>query len=131
MDDVNEAVTQVIFVVLIVLARRSIRTYKLKKLQCPLLPRRHPHLGNTSLQLVCKGLSAIALSSSTYILYKDKKTRDKAIKNLSVFLSDTTRDVISKPDMDKLWKGIFYCAPLPFFMRDFDLTSLQRFLDVR
>ena len=123
MDDVNEAVTQVIFVVLIVLARRSIRTSKLKKLQCPLLPRPHPHLANTSLQLVCKGLSAIALSS-TYILYKDKKTRDKAIKNLSVFLSDTTRDVISKPDMDKLWKGIFYCAPLPFSMRDFDLTSL-------
>lgn len=85
----------------------SVRTFKLKKLQC-----RHPHLGNTSLQLVCKGLSAIALFSSTYPFYEDKKTRDKAIKNLSVFLSDSTRDVISKPDMDKLWKGIFYCNTL-------------------
>lgn len=98
---------------------RSVRTSKLKKLQCPLLPRRHPHLGNTSLQLVCKGLSAIALFSSTYPFYEDKKTRDKAIKNLSVFLSDSTRDVISKPDMDKLWKGIFYCASLPFFYERF------------
>lgn len=35
-------------------------------------------------------------------------TRDKAIKNLSVFLSDPSRDVVAKPDMDKLWKGIFY-----------------------
>lgn len=42
----------------------------------------------------------------------DKKTRDKAIKNLSLFLSDG-QNVISKPDMDKLWKGIFYCALTP------------------
>ncbi|EDR15800.1 rRNA processing protein RRP1 [Laccaria bicolor S238N-H82] len=49
----------------------------------------------------------------------DKKTRDKAIKNLSVFLSDSTRDVISKPDMDKLWKGIFYC----FWMSDKPLVQ--------
>lgn len=42
---------------------------------------------------------------------KDKKTRDKAIKNLSLFLSDG-QNVISKPDMDKLWKGIFYCASI-------------------
>jgi len=41
--------------------------------------------------------------------FTDKKTRDKAIKNLSLFLSDG-QNVISKPDMDKLWKGIFYCG---------------------
>ena len=39
---------------------------------------------------------------------QEKKIRDKAIKNLSVFLSDPSRDDISKPDMDRLWKGIFY-----------------------
>ena len=42
-------------------------------------------------------------------MIKDKKTRDKAIKNLSLFLSDGQK-VITKLDMDKLWKGIFYCA---------------------
>ena len=42
---------------------------------------------------------------------KDKKTRDKAIHNLSIFLSDSQHE-IAKPDMDKLWKGMFYCALL-------------------
>lgn len=39
----------------------------------------------------------------------DKKTRDKAVKNLAAFLSDPDRPNISNHDMDKLWKGIFYC----------------------
>jgi ribosomal RNA-processing protein 1 len=39
----------------------------------------------------------------------DKKTRDKAVKNLAAFLSDPDRPHISNHDMDKLWKGIFYC----------------------
>jgi ribosomal RNA-processing protein 1 len=41
---------------------------------------------------------------------QEKKTRDKAVKNLSVFFSDPSRDAIAKSDMDKLWKGIFYSA---------------------
>ena len=39
----------------------------------------------------------------------DKKTRDKAVKNLAAFLSDPEGPLISSHEMDKLWKGIFYC----------------------
>ena len=39
----------------------------------------------------------------------DKKTRDKAVKNLAALLSDPDRPHISNHEMDKLWKGIFYC----------------------
>ncbi|KAG6841754.1 hypothetical protein C0991_007083 [Blastosporella zonata] len=53
-----------------------------------------------------------------YLASTEKKTRDKAIKNLSIFLSEST-DVISKPDMDKLWKGIFY----GFWMSDKPLVQ--------
>lgn len=54
-----------------------------------------------------------------YLASTEKKTRDKAIKNLSVFLSDPSRDVVAKPDMDKLWKGIFYS----FWMSDKPLVQ--------
>ncbi|CAA7265915.1 unnamed protein product [Cyclocybe aegerita] len=53
-----------------------------------------------------------------FLASADKKTRDKAIKNLSVFLSDT-QNVLPKSDMDKLWKGIFYC----FWMSDKPLVQ--------
>ncbi|KAH9004107.1 Nop52-domain-containing protein [Lactarius hatsudake] len=49
-----------------------------------------------------------------YLASTDKKTRDKAVKNLSAFLSDPERPHLSSHDMDKLWKGIFYC----FWMSD-------------
>ncbi|KAJ7492456.1 nucleolar protein,Nop52-domain-containing protein [Mycena latifolia] len=54
-----------------------------------------------------------------YLASNDKKIRDKAIKSLSAFLSDDSQDPISKPDMDKLWKGIFYC----FWMSDKPLVQ--------
>ncbi|KAI0652418.1 Nop52-domain-containing protein [Trametes meyenii] len=54
-----------------------------------------------------------------YLASTDKKTRDKAIKNLSVFLSDPSRDVLPKAEMTKLWKGIFYC----FWMSDKPLVQ--------
>lgn len=51
-----------------------------------------------------------------YISFVEKKTRDKAIKTLSIFLSDESRDEIPKSEMKKLWKGIFYCMySLPRF----------------
>ncbi|KAF4623826.1 hypothetical protein D9613_002231 [Agrocybe pediades] len=53
-----------------------------------------------------------------YLASTEKKTRDKAIKNLSVFLSDS-ENAISKSEMDKLWKGIFYC----FWMSDKPLVQ--------
>ncbi|KAF8807837.1 Nop52-domain-containing protein [Phlegmacium glaucopus] len=53
-----------------------------------------------------------------YLASTDKKTRDKAIRNLSIFLSDDQHH-ITKPDMDKLWKGIFYC----FWMSDKPLVQ--------
>ncbi|TFK30908.1 ribosomal RNA processing protein [Coprinopsis marcescibilis] len=49
----------------------------------------------------------------------EKKTRDKAIKNLSIFLSQSGENAIPKPEMDKLWKGIFYC----FWMSDKPLVQ--------
>ncbi|KAG6837685.1 hypothetical protein H0H93_004961 [Arthromyces matolae] len=53
-----------------------------------------------------------------YLASTEKKVRDKAIKNLSVFLSESN-DALSKPDMDKLWKGIFY----GFWMSDKPLVQ--------
>ncbi|KAK2461551.1 hypothetical protein APHAL10511_006014 [Amanita phalloides] len=50
-----------------------------------------------------------------YLASTDKKTRDKTIQQLSAFLSsDSSHDVLSKSDLAKLWKGIFYC----FWMSD-------------
>ncbi|OSX66937.1 hypothetical protein POSPLADRAFT_1051101 [Postia placenta MAD-698-R-SB12] len=67
-----------------------------------------------------------AASSSTdvpplgkYLASTDKKTRDKAIKGLSAFLSDPSRDALPKSEMAKLWKGIFYC----FWMSDKPLVQ--------
>jgi hypothetical protein len=62
----------------------------------------------------------------------DKKTRDKAVKNLAAFLSDPDRPHISSHEMDKLWKGIFYCEFLnnkKKGKKGFD-DHLRRFLDV-
>lgn len=49
---------------------------------------------------------------------EDKKTRDKAIKSLSTFLS-SSKDALPTPEMAKLWKGIFYC----FWMSDKPLVQ--------
>ncbi|KAI0068126.1 Nop52-domain-containing protein [Artomyces pyxidatus] len=54
-----------------------------------------------------------------YLASTDKKTRDKAIKSLSAFLSDPDRAALSENDMTKLWKGIFYC----FWMSDKPLVQ--------
>jgi len=60
---------------------------------------------------------------------QEKRTRDKAIKSLSLFLSDSSRDDIPKPDMDKLWKGIFYS--LSFLLILIQASQiLARLLDV-
>ncbi|EMD41841.1 hypothetical protein CERSUDRAFT_42980 [Gelatoporia subvermispora B] len=68
---------------------------------------------------------ATEASSSTtaplgkYLASTDKKTRDKAVKNLAAFLSDPSRDVLPKTEISKLWKGIFYC----FWMSDKPLVQ--------
>ncbi|KAJ7808233.1 nucleolar protein,Nop52-domain-containing protein [Mycena olivaceomarginata] len=54
-----------------------------------------------------------------HLASNDKKTRDKAIKSLASFLADDAQEPISKSDMDKLWKGIFYC----FWMSDKPLVQ--------
>jgi ribosomal RNA-processing protein 1 len=70
-------------------------------------------------------MTAVASSSSStpplnkYLASTEKKTRDKAIKTLSVFLSDESRVEIPKSEMAKLWKGIFYC----FWMSDKPLVQ--------
>ncbi|KAF9459823.1 Nop52-domain-containing protein [Collybia nuda] len=53
-----------------------------------------------------------------YLASTEKKTRDKAVKNLAIFLSDF-QDEIPKPEMDKLWKGLFYS----FWMSDKPLVQ--------
>ncbi|KAI0964425.1 hypothetical protein AcW1_001248 [Taiwanofungus camphoratus] len=69
-------------------------------------------------------MAAASTSSNTpplgkYLASTDKKTRDKAIKNLSAFLSDPSRDALPKSEMARLWKGIFYC----FWMSDKPLVQ--------
>jgi len=72
-------------------------------------------------------ISTMAAASSSadvpplgkYLASTDKKTRDKAIKSLTVLLSDPSRDVLAKSEMAKLWKGIFYC----FWMSDKPLVQ--------
>ncbi|KAK7064087.1 rRNA processing protein [Favolaschia claudopus] len=54
-----------------------------------------------------------------HLASNDKKIRDKAIKSLASFLADDAQENISKSDMDKLWKGIFYC----FWMSDKPLVQ--------
>ena len=39
----------------------------------------------------------------------DKKTRDKAVKQLAIFLSNDESNAMPEIEMAKLWKGIFYC----------------------
>jgi ribosomal RNA-processing protein 1 len=50
---------------------------------------------------------------------QDKKTRDKAVRNLAGFLSASGDDGIPPSEMTKLWKGIFYC----FWMSDKPLVQ--------
>ncbi|KAI0318993.1 ribosomal RNA processing protein [Amylostereum chailletii] len=57
--------------------------------------------------------------ASTGTSLADKRTRDKAIKSLSTFLSNSDHAEISQKDMSKLWKGIFYC----FWMSDKPLVQ--------
>lgn len=42
-------------------------------------------------------------------LLTEKKTRDSAIKSLSLFLAKSGEEPIAPLEMAKLWKGIFYC----------------------
>ncbi|KAI0697576.1 Nop52-domain-containing protein [Cytidiella melzeri] len=54
-----------------------------------------------------------------YLASTDKKTRDKAIKSLTAFLSTDDASALPKSEMAKLWKGIFYC----FWMSDKPLVQ--------
>ncbi|KIK97559.1 hypothetical protein PAXRUDRAFT_824818 [Paxillus rubicundulus Ve08.2h10] len=54
-----------------------------------------------------------------YLASSEKKTRDKAVKNLAVFLSNDENNAMSDIEMAKLWKGIFYC----FWMSDKPLVQ--------
>ena len=50
--------------------------------------------------------------SSSKLLAPDKKTRDAAVLGLRRFLVATAEEPMDKPEMAKLWKGIFYCSSL-------------------
>ncbi|KAL1951142.1 hypothetical protein VTO73DRAFT_291 [Trametes versicolor] len=69
--------------------------------------------------MASEAASNSSLPLGKYLASTDKKTRDKAIKNLAAFLSDPSRDALPKAEMTKLWKGIFYC----FWMSDKPLVQ--------
>lgn len=52
----------------------------------------------------------IVLSSK--LVAPDKKTRDAAVLSLRRFLVATAEKPMDKLEMDKLWKGIFYCSSI-------------------
>ncbi|CAE6442471.1 unnamed protein product [Rhizoctonia solani] len=54
-----------------------------------------------------------------YLASTEKKTRDKAIKSLAIFLSDDSQKSMSPSERAKLWKGLFYC----FWMSDKPLVQ--------
>lgn len=87
------------------------------------------HLASTGKLLMILALSCAPAD----VVQQDKKTRDRAIKGLSPFLSDPSKDALSKPDMAKLWKGIFYCMGLScrtVHLLRADGLLRRRFLDV-
>ncbi|KAG8219537.1 nucleolar protein,Nop52-domain-containing protein [Butyriboletus roseoflavus] len=49
-----------------------------------------------------------------YLASSDKKTRDKAVKHLALFLSNPENNALPEIEIAKLWKGLFYC----FWMSD-------------
>ncbi|KAG9314086.1 Nop52-domain-containing protein [Chiua virens] len=49
-----------------------------------------------------------------YLASSDKKTRDKAVKQLATFFSTSENNALSELEIAKLWKGLFYC----FWMSD-------------
>ncbi|KAJ7293746.1 nucleolar protein,Nop52-domain-containing protein [Mycena rebaudengoi] len=51
--------------------------------------------------------------------WKTRKLATKPSNPFPQFLSDDSQEPIAKPDMDKLWKGIFYC----FWMSDKPLVQ--------
>lgn len=57
----------------------------------------------------------VTIDGVTDVVQQDKKTRDKAIKSLTAFLSESSTHNdgagLPKSEMTKLWKGIFYCTP--------------------
>ncbi|PFH49694.1 hypothetical protein AMATHDRAFT_194545 [Amanita thiersii Skay4041] len=64
--------------------------------------------------------SSAAPPLGKFLASTEKSTRDKAIKHLSTFLSsDPSQSSLSKADLAKLWKGIFYC----FWMSDKPLVQ--------
>lgn len=93
-----------------------------------LLPRRSLLSQNISLLQVCRSSPPKYSTLKTII---EKGTRDKAVKNLSAFLSNSPRDALPALEMAKLWKGIFYC---PYILKNLIRSSsndLNRLLDVR
>lgn len=93
-----------------------------------LLPRKSLLSQNISLLQVCRSSPPKYSTLKTTI---EKGTRDKAVKNMSAFLSNSPRDALPALEMAKLWKGIFYC---PYTLKNLIRSSsddLNRLLDVR
>ncbi len=65
------------------------------------------HSERSLLQMVLTNRKPIL--SFTKLVVPDKKTRDVAVLGLRRFLVSTAEKPMDKLEMDKLWKGIFYC----------------------
>ena len=83
------------------------------------------HLGSNGVRLADRSELKLRLSL-------DKKVRDKAVQGLATFLSDESNPPLSPTDMEKLWKGIFYCESKSYLFRTHlsSLATKNRLLDV-
>ena len=68
------------------------------------------HSGKSLLQMVL--IYRKPMLSFSELVVPDKKTRDGAVLSLRRFLVATAEEPMDKLEMDKLWKGIFYCLSI-------------------
>lgn len=67
--------------------------------------------------------SILLMANTTFV---DKKTRDRAMKSLTAFLSAESHQTLPPADMAKLWKGIFYCPSYSLFPPRVRGTNIRR-----
>lgn len=72
--------------------------------------RRPLHSEKSLLQMVL--IYRKPILSFSKLVVPDKKTRDAAVLSLRQFLVATAEEPMDKLEMDKLWKGIFYCLSI-------------------
>ena len=59
--------------------------------------------------LASSGMSFVLSPLVSHHIFLDKKTRDKAVKQLASFFSNPENNALPETEIAKLWKGLFYC----------------------